>query len=615
MRSSNRMARSWRRGATFSALVVSASLALPASSVQADQAGCGQVLTASITLSNDLLACAGDGLVIGAGGITVDLNGHTVQGTGLGVGVRNPGHGDVTIRNGTIRHFDSGVSLQPGTQRNTVAGISFDQTELAALQLTDADGNQVRDNHVSGFSGVAFHVTNGSSSNFVGHNTIAAGNGEGLVVEGGSDHNRLEGNGLAGSSDSGIRVDFSSNTSIIGNLVAGGSDAAITMTGAPRSVVQSNHVHGVGDAAILLTDSTANVVRFNKLGQSADAGVILSGVTDSLIKGNTMSHAGDAAISLRLGSSNVRIIDNLASHSSDAGVFVADGVGNVVRGNQLVSNTTGVEVSGGHLNTIEFNTASASLGVGIELGGSLESTVFGNATDNNGTGGILVDADSLSADVRGNQAGGNGGDGIAVNGAASSVTYNLATNNGGWGIYAASGVLDGGTNGARGNAEAAQCYLISCSHGHGWVAPVRPPEPLDPLEIGLEGAIAPPKLRSLRQLRRPKRLAVVVCGQLRASRARKRGRAGAKAKVKRVKPKTVCKATYRARPGSRRLAGRLVRDDRSYAGGKRKVRAGRRGRISMKARTRPRAGRYTLVLTFRDRAGKATVVRKPVRVR
>jgi large repetitive protein len=591
------------------ALAVCGSLALPAT-VQADQAGCGQVLRSSITLSNDLIACAGDGLVIGAGGITVDLNGHVVQGTGLGAGIRNTGHHDVTIRGGTIRNFDTGVLLS-GTQRNAVAGLSFDQTELGGVHLSDADGNQVRDNNVLGFSGAAFHLTGGSSSNLVGHNAVAAGNGEAIVVEGSSDHNRLEANRLSGSSDSGIRVDFSSNTTVIGNLVAGGSDAAITMTGAPRSVVQSNNVHGVGDAAILLTNSSSNVVRFNTLGQSADAGVILSGVSDSLIKANTMSHAGDAAISLQLGSSNVRIIDNQASHSSDAGVFMGDGVGNVVRGNVLLSNTTGIEVSGGRANKIEFNTANAGLGTGIEVSDSVTATVFANTTNNNGTGGIVVDDGALSGDVRGNQANANGGDGITVNGLGSGVTNNLATGNGGWGIYAASGVSDQGANGARGNAEVAQCYLIVCSDGHGWVAPVRPPEPLDPLEIGLEGATAPPpKLRSLR--RPPKRLQVVSCRQRRAPK-RGRGRAGRGAK--RAKRGAVCKASYRARPGSRRLTGRLVRDDRSFAGGKRKVRSGRRGTILLTARRRPRGGRYTLVLTFRDRAGKATVVRKPVRVR
>ena len=613
MRRSRWMAGGWPRSAFLGGLVVFVSLAFHVSSVQADQARCGQVLTGNITLTNDLVACAGDGLVIGAGGITVDLNGHLVQGTGLGVGVRNPGHHGVTIRGGTIRNFDHGVLLQAGSQGNTVAGISFDQTELSAVQLGDADGNQVRDSHVSGFSGAAFHLAGGSSSNFVGRNTVAAGNGEAIVVEGGSDHNRLEGNALSGSSDVGIRVEVSSHTSVIGNRVDGGSDAAIAMTGAPSSVVQSNTVQGVGDAAILLTDSTANVVRFNTLGRSADAGVVLSGVTDSLIKANTMSHSGDAAISLRLGSSNVRIIDNQASHSSDAGVFLADGVGNVVRGNVLLNNTTGIEVSGGRLNTIEFNAASASLGSGIEVGDSLNATVFGNTADNNGTGGLVLDDGALSGDVRGNQANRNGGDGITIGGVGTAVTGNLATGNGGWGIYAASGVLDRGANGARGNAEPAQCYLIACSDGQGWVAPVRPPEPLDPLEIGLEGGMAPPpKLRGLRR-GKPRRLGVVICGQRRASRAKKRGRG--RVGAKKAKPKMVCKASYRARPGSRRLTGRLVRDDRSFAGGRSKVRPGRRGRITMTARRRPGAGRYTLVLTFRNRAGKATVVRKPVRVR
>jgi parallel beta-helix repeat protein len=605
MHRSERVAGGWRRKAILGGLAACVALALPASSVQADQAGCGQVLQHSITLSNDLLACAGDGLVVGAAGITVDLNGHLVQGTGLGAGVRNTGHPDVTIRGGTIRNFDHGVLLSE-TQRNVVAGISVNQTELGGVHLSNADGSQVRDNHVHGFSGAAFHLTNGSSANHVANNAVAAGNGEALVVEGGSDHNRLEGNRLTGASDSAVRVDFSSHNTVVGNVVAGGSDAAITMTGSPRSVVQANDVQGVGDAAILLHDSTANVVRFNTLGQSADAGVVLSGVSDSLIKANTMSHAGDAAISLQLGSSNVRIIDNQASHSSDAGVFLGDGVGNVVRGNVLLSNTTGIEVSGGSLNTIEFNTANAGLGTGIEVSGSLNATVFGNTTNDNGTGGIVVDHAALTGDVRGNQANGNGGDGITVTGPGTGVNGNLATGNGGWGIYAASGVLDRGANGARGNAEAAQCYLIVCSDGHGWVSPVRPPEPLDPLEIGLEGGVAPPKVRSLRRAKR--RLAVVICGQ---RRARGRGRA----KANRAKPKTICKASYRALPGSRRLTGRLVRDDRSLAGGTRKVRAGRRGTITMKARRRPKAGRYTLVLTFRNRPGKETVVKKPVRVR
>jgi parallel beta-helix repeat protein len=609
MRGSNRMAGRRRGSVILSGLIAATFLALPVTSAPADQGSCGQVVRSSITLTNHLTACLGDGLVIGASGVTIDLNGHVIDGTGLGAGVRNSGHADVTIRNGTIRNFDHGVLLQSGTARNTVSGIAFEGTELAAVHLSDADGNQVRDSRATAFSGIGVHMTGGASLNYVGHNTFAAGNGEAVAVEGGSNFNRLEANTVTDSSDAAMRVEHSSNTTVIGNLVAGGSDAAITTTGAPRSVLQSNTVLSVGDAAIMVTDSTANVVRFNNLGQSADAGVIFSGVTDSLIKGNTMAQAGDAAIALRLGSSNIRVIDNQANNSSDAGVFMGDGVGNVVRGNQLLGNTIGVEVSGGRLNTVEFNVANASLGVGIEVGGSADHNVYGNTVSNNGTGGIVVDGGSLSGMVRGNQASGNGGDGIFIEGLGTGVASNLATNNHKWGIYAKEGVSDRGGNGARGNAEAAQCYVVICNDGHGWVAPVRPPEPLDPLEIGLEGGMAPPRKRSLRRAGgRKQRLAVVSCKQRRPRRARRSGRGRARAK-------TVCRASYKARRGSRRLAGRLVRDDRSLAGGKRRVKAGRRGMISMKARRRPRSGRYTLVLSFRDRRGKATVVRKPVRVR
>ncbi len=42
---------------------------------------CGDTLTHSVKLTADLTNCPGDGLVIGANGITVDLNGHTIDGT------------------------------------------------------------------------------------------------------------------------------------------------------------------------------------------------------------------------------------------------------------------------------------------------------------------------------------------------------------------------------------------------------------------------------------------------------------------------------------------------------------------------------------------------------
>src|SRR5262245_64934471 len=63
---------------------------------------CGQVLTVSTVVANDLSECPEHGLVAGAPGIEIDLAGHTIDGVGLGAGVLNEGFDGVTISSGTV---------------------------------------------------------------------------------------------------------------------------------------------------------------------------------------------------------------------------------------------------------------------------------------------------------------------------------------------------------------------------------------------------------------------------------------------------------------------------------------------------------------------------------
>ncbi len=58
-------------------------LLLPAGVTGAGAAvlSCGQTITQSTVLENDLTGCPNNGIVIGANNITLDLNGHTVAGT------------------------------------------------------------------------------------------------------------------------------------------------------------------------------------------------------------------------------------------------------------------------------------------------------------------------------------------------------------------------------------------------------------------------------------------------------------------------------------------------------------------------------------------------------
>src|SRR5688572_2702615 len=102
------------------ALVMGIAFTILAWGASAEAQSCGQVLTRSTTLTADLLNCPGDGLVIGANGVVLNLNSHTVDGVGLGVGIRNDGFDRVTIRNGTVQDFDYGIQLNAGTERNIV---------------------------------------------------------------------------------------------------------------------------------------------------------------------------------------------------------------------------------------------------------------------------------------------------------------------------------------------------------------------------------------------------------------------------------------------------------------------------------------------------------------
>jgi len=79
---------------------------------------CGQVITTDVVLRTDL-TCAGDGLVIGASGVTIRLGHHTitsVDGTGAGIRLGEPAAGqppgcvaDVRILGGSIAGFFAGV--------------------------------------------------------------------------------------------------------------------------------------------------------------------------------------------------------------------------------------------------------------------------------------------------------------------------------------------------------------------------------------------------------------------------------------------------------------------------------------------------------------------------
>ena len=92
-------------------------------------------MTTSIRLTSDLIDCPGHGLIVGASDITIDLDGHVIDGTGLDAGVLNNGYDSVTVTGGHIHEFDYGVQLNPGTSQNVVTGLRVENNQEAGIGL------------------------------------------------------------------------------------------------------------------------------------------------------------------------------------------------------------------------------------------------------------------------------------------------------------------------------------------------------------------------------------------------------------------------------------------------------------------------------------------------
>jgi parallel beta-helix repeat protein len=412
---------------------------------------CGQVLMSSILVTNNLIDCPGDGLVIGADGITLDLNGHTIDGVGLGVGVRNDGFDSVIITNGTVQEFDFGVQLNPGTALNVVSSLTVQLNQDAGIQLSDADDGMPM------------------TGNTIRNNTIG-GNETGIAL-----------------------INGTQGTLAFGNTVGINSDYSLHLVSTSGNVLEANLITGSSDVAVLLEDASSNTLIGNTISDSSDSAVaILAGSNDNRIESNTLTGGGDAGIFIADSGGN-ELIANTVHNMIDTAVVLENAHGNIVASNDLRFNAGGLQLSAATGNRLESNDVSGSTGTGIEIDDSFENVIIQNTANDNRAEGISIDA--LASPGTGNlldrnRANGNSGNGIYVGQGGHIIIANTADNNHSWGIYAAAGNTDGRDNRAAGNSEPLQCFGVSCN-GSG-----PPPPDATPPDTTISDAPPNPSLSS-----------------------------------------------------------------------------------------------------------------------
>lgn len=246
----HRTHRAIRRTGITGAAVAAVALAM-AGNAAAVQLNCGDTITQDTTLTGDVLNCNGPAIVIGADGITLDMNGHTASGAAgnRAHGILNQGHADVTVRNGTVRGFGLyGVRLA-GADRNTVTGMTLVRN-LTGIGLVDCTGGVFRGSTVvdSGFVGV--NLT-GGDANTVTRNRILRSRGQAVFVqhsvsESGGGH-LVSANSITGN---GIWVSLGpTGTRVIENTVRGSQRDGISVfdrsTVVGRNVTRLNRAFGI----------------------------------------------------------------------------------------------------------------------------------------------------------------------------------------------------------------------------------------------------------------------------------------------------------------------------------------------------------------------------------
>jgi parallel beta-helix repeat protein len=382
-------------------------LAFSASEALATHVGCGDTITTDTTLDSDLIDCPGDGVVIGADDIRLDLNGHTIEGTGIpsyvnGItseyGVENAGHSDVTIENGEIEGFEYGV------------------------ELTDADRNHLRGLEIYG-TGIAIALYDSNENRIEANSSFR--NGYGFYSER-SNANRVDGNAIT-SNTIGIYPIDSDYNDIGQNVVSRSGVVGIELTeGSDGNTIRGNSVDGSGAYGILVSRTTGgNRVVANSVSNHPLGGIVLSTasnivVADNALQGNLdrrdqFGEYGSFGIAVDAASSDNRLS------------------GNVVRGSRT----------------------------GILVARSERTTLRGNAVLNNSRDGIAV-IEAIDTWIGRTRADGNEDDGIDVDAAKTLLRANEASRNGDLGIEAVEGVFDGGGNKASGNGNPLQCLNVFC---------------------------------------------------------------------------------------------------------------------------------------------------------
>ena len=291
------------------------SLTIGVSQASAGQVSCGATITADTKLNHNLVNCPNVGILVGADNVTLDLNGHTVDGDGTpssgcdpntdfcDIGIAFEGRRGVTVKHGTVRDFEAGV-------------VTFEARRARLLRVSTPA------NHLSGFALASSNriLVRNSSGN---RTTDPEGNGLGIFF---CSHIRVLHSSFRGNVHAGIKPVGSTNGLIKGSVLARNGDEGMLVEDGDRFRVKHNRFIRNG-GGITLGPGSRNVITRNHFFRGHE-GIRIEKGHGNLVAHNVVVRARRAGIRLGIkhpligGAHNV-IRRNLVKGSRADGFLVA----------------------------------------------------------------------------------------------------------------------------------------------------------------------------------------------------------------------------------------------------------------------------------------------------
>ncbi|MBI2448767.1 right-handed parallel beta-helix repeat-containing protein, partial [Candidatus Pacearchaeota archaeon] len=252
--------------------------------------GCGSTFTQDTILTSDV-TCNGTALIIGGDNITLDCNGHSITGDGIGndFGIRNIGYSFVTIKNCNVSNFGWGIRLD-----NTNNNLIYNNT--------------ANSNTYFGISTVL------SSNNNITNNIANLNGADGIQLFSSSNNNIVSSNILNNNANHGLQIHTSSNSTIKENTI-------------------NNNIIVAG---IRLVSSFNSLISSNLITNSPNYGIKLENTNLTTISNNNFSNNN---ISIKLTSSNNNVIITNNIFNNTLGIWLDPSFNNEIYNNNLINNT------------------------------------------------------------------------------------------------------------------------------------------------------------------------------------------------------------------------------------------------------------------------------------